>query len=658
MDGDNMAGNPLDELKRLDAEVDRVRDLADLKPIYYRLDELSKANAGDFEIQLVVADIKQHLVNHGMKLKEGAGGPTGSFAPPPPPGPPNIPSTATPPPRSGPPSLGPTSPFGAGPAESIPTSNMPALPHVPPSMTGTGSGPSGPPSMMGGPPSYPPPGPPPFQGGGDYGQPPPDQPSQQGKGGGKGPLNWKRALWMGGLAGAVLSIVAIVVLVQLARKKNGEGPPPGNEVQVEVTTNPPGASIRINNEARCTSNCKIPLAPGNYQVTALLDGFEPAASGVTVAAGSPIAVNLNLEPLSQTLRLLTDLDAGKVAIDDQPAVELQEGQFILDKVPAGAHTVKLTAKGSEATFTFESAPGKAPVLTGPVQTKNLMGVVVSSFGSKAKVTTNAGPWKLALNGQAQGEVSPNGLDLQGFTPGVQEFVVNEGKDQKTMRESFGAAPLITAFFKSDQNVGTLIVATGEDGATVYLNDRAYPRKTQRGQVRMQILGNVKVRVSKDGFQNEPVQTATVKKGEETRLEFKLRPLPQVGAIQLRGAAPGTQVYLDQRNIGAVGPDGSFSYSGVSPGEHNIELRREQFATKRISKSFKAGDTITLAGADVTLAAGVGTLRLVRNPADAAVSWRKAEETQLHEVRGNQIDLAPGAYVFTAKSAGHGDKTDV
>jgi hypothetical protein len=62
--------NPLDELKRLDQQVGLVASLEGLKPIYYRLDEIAKQYANDFEVQLVVGDIKQHLVNRGTKLKE------------------------------------------------------------------------------------------------------------------------------------------------------------------------------------------------------------------------------------------------------------------------------------------------------------------------------------------------------------------------------------------------------------------------------------------------------------------------------------------------------------------------------------------------------------------------------------------------------------
>src|SRR5258708_29630921 len=54
----------------MDQQVDLVADLANLKPIFSRLDEIAKENNDDFEVQLVVGDIKQHLVNRGAKLKE------------------------------------------------------------------------------------------------------------------------------------------------------------------------------------------------------------------------------------------------------------------------------------------------------------------------------------------------------------------------------------------------------------------------------------------------------------------------------------------------------------------------------------------------------------------------------------------------------------
>ena len=62
--------NPLDELKSLDQQVELVNDLAGLKPVFFRLEEIAKQNVNDFEVQLAVGDIKQHLVNRGTKLKQ------------------------------------------------------------------------------------------------------------------------------------------------------------------------------------------------------------------------------------------------------------------------------------------------------------------------------------------------------------------------------------------------------------------------------------------------------------------------------------------------------------------------------------------------------------------------------------------------------------
>lgn len=102
--------NPLDELKNLDQQVELVTELADLKPIFLRLDEIAKQRADDFEVQLVVGDIKQHLVNRGTRLKEQR-----------PPAPQPIPGPAAPPPVS-----------DARPL--APTVKAPRIPPVPPSI--------------------------------------------------------------------------------------------------------------------------------------------------------------------------------------------------------------------------------------------------------------------------------------------------------------------------------------------------------------------------------------------------------------------------------------------------------------------------------------------------------------------------------------------
>jgi hypothetical protein len=160
-----------------------------------------------------------------------------------------------------------------------------------------------------------------------------------------------------------------------------------------------------------------------------------------------------------------------------------------------------------------------------------------------------------------------------------------------------------------------------------------------------------VRVAKSGFLDEPPQTAEVKKGEEIRLQFALKPQPQFGSLQIRGGTPDAEVLLDQKSVGAVGADGTFSFGMVQPGDRTIELRHAQFTAKRLQRSFQAGQAVVLTGADAVLVSANGTIHLIRNPAGAAVTYRRADETEPHEVRGNQIELPAGSYVFSATAPG-------
>src|SRR5947199_10465063 len=96
--------NPLDELKNLDQQVDQIGDLSGLKPIFYRLDEIARKHTNDFEVQLVVGDIKQHLVNRGTVLQNS-----------PPSGGPMAPAAMSPPPLGPPPFGGSPPPIPGGP---------------------------------------------------------------------------------------------------------------------------------------------------------------------------------------------------------------------------------------------------------------------------------------------------------------------------------------------------------------------------------------------------------------------------------------------------------------------------------------------------------------------------------------------------------------
>ena len=125
--------NPLDELKSLDRQVEQVTDLEALKPIFFRLDEISKQHSSDFEVQLVVGDVKQHLVNRGVKLKEmaAAGVPPQTIR------------------RPQPPIMPPAPPPAPSSSDAPPTVKLPRSPVIPPAPPGPPPAPSNPPPVSG-----------------------------------------------------------------------------------------------------------------------------------------------------------------------------------------------------------------------------------------------------------------------------------------------------------------------------------------------------------------------------------------------------------------------------------------------------------------------------------------------------------------------------
>ncbi len=410
---------------------------------------------------------------------------------------------------------------------------------------------------------------------------------------------------VGAIIGVLIAVGGVVFLVKMARKRNQMQAAATAEIQVEIATTPPGASVRINGETRCTSTCKLSLAPGTYQVTAFLDGYDPAASGVVLSAGQPASVSLTLEPQARACASSPiSMRARSPLTISRRSGSAGRSIYPGPHVPAGKHTVKITGKTGEGSFSFDAAPAKPPAITGPITAKNLSAVVVASMGNQAHVVTNSGPLKLAVNGQSEADAGPAGVDLKSFQAGVDELVVGDGKDQRSVKESFGPAPMLTAFFKTDLNIGTLIVSTGEDDVRVFINNKEQPTRTKRGQLRIILsVGNFTARVMKDGFDSTPAMAnAVVKKGVETRLEFKLTALPQYSTLRVIGGTAGAEVLIDQRSIGTIGADGGFSNTQVPPGDHTIELRRDQFMPRRYPRTFKAGQMVTISGADAVLAA--------------------------------------------------------
>jgi PEGA domain len=362
-----------------------------------------------------------------------------------------------------------------------------------------------------------------------------------------------------------------------------------------------------------------------------------------------------------TLRLYTDLVPGTVSIDGNAPQDLKDGELVLDNLDPGQHSLRISGRSGEAAFSYDVAEKLTPRIVGFPSASNAMAVLVSAHDGTARLVTNAEDSDVLLDGKPVGHVGPEGLALDNLGTVDHELQVTQGKDRQRFVLTYTAAPTLTAYVKSDPNAGTVVIIAGQDGADVYINGKLYRRKTERGQIRIPNLnvGEYTIRVHKQGFMDPPPATVQIKKAEETAAEFHLQPVPEIATLEVKGALPGTMVYLDNELAAAIGADGVANVSNVKSGDHIVELRRNQALSKRFERTFHAGDVAVLSGPDVTLDKVVVENKPIPAPPPAEPVPNPALSKNSMQVDGEQIRKGggfvpyhipkmPGHYTFTAQ----------
>ncbi len=305
--------------------------------------------------------------------------------------------------------------------------------------------------------------------------------------------------------------------------------------------------------------------------------------------------------ISPTLRLYTDLTPGTAVIDDNAPRSLVDGELVLDNLPAGQHSVKVSGSSGSASFQFEVVGKNAPQVIGTPQASNALLVLVSQQDGHGQIITSAGPAQILVDGKTIGRTTATGLELVGLGTTNHDLQVIHERDSQPFYIAYTPAPVLNVYVKSDPNTGIIQLIAGEDNVEVYIDDVLFRRRTEHGQVRISIrAGRYSIRVHKDGLPDPPAQWVEVKKSDVTQASFEFPATGVVAGLQIHGAQPGTTTYIDHDFVGAVGADGNAKVSNIKPGEHTIELRHDLAVTKRLLRTFRSGETLTLSGPDVTL----------------------------------------------------------
>ncbi len=447
----------------------------------------------------------------------------------------------------------------------------------------------------------------------------------------------------------VVAAVAAIAAASLLFRKGGSTPTP-NSVAVDVQTSPPGARISIDGEYRGESNLEIPLAPGSYVLEAHADGYAPLRSTIEVGAGNNSPVALSLEPLPVSLRIFPDLgEEAKVALDGEP-VEGSGDELVVVNLAPGDHTLTAEGRFTRASIAFTIEPGAPPRLTAPIEARQTVAVAIGQFGDTANAYCSCAPVPLLIDGDFAGKLERDGLPLQRLSYGSHELTLGEEDDSRQVALDTGPVPSLNVFLQSDRNVGTLVVLAGEeDGVSVVLNGRTYGRQTQAGRLRIPGVAAREhtVSVTKEGFEPTAPQTVTVRKGRVTTVHFDLEPEPQrqqLAHVVVRDALAGATLSVDGKVDGTIPSYGGYTLD-LEPGQHTIELSKNTFRPRRISRTFGEGETVHLGLREVALEQILGTLRLDVQPPGAQLRLQRIAPIAdaARPIDAETVRLAPGTY---------------
>jgi len=471
------------------------------------------------------------------------------------------------------------------------------------------------------------------------------------------PLPWRR--WWPAAALGLMFVTATVVVSLVARSKRPRPAPAPPARVVSISAHPAGATLLVNGATCGVSQCEPRLAAGTYHIEARLTGYQPARAELAVGDAGAGPLLLRLTPLGTVLRVTSDLEGAEVRLDGQPVGKIENGELEVRDLSAGAHRLSLAAAAGRVTVEIETAEASPPWLRQPLETRGLRTIVVAGMGSSGRAWANLRNAEAAVDGQAAGQVTAEGVPLGQLGEGPHELTLKAGtSDPHTLFFQSEAGPVLTAFVGSDRSLGSLRINAGLDGVAVFLNGQRHRRTTEKGRLALALAPRrYTVRVTKEGFLTPPDQTVEVKGGVETQVDFRLGAAPKFAAFRVRNGTPGAEVAVDGAAVGSIGADGTFTLARLDPpGRHTVVVRKESHQPRQYDQEFPAGVTVELEG---SLETAVGTLRIEASPLETRVTLRRDGESAERTLSGTTVEVPEGSYRVTGSAAGHtGDSVTV
>ncbi len=505
---------------------------------------------------------------------------------------------------------------------------------------------------------------------------PPVQPHYPRDPGLLGELSIKGPVWVIAALGAVALILSAGVYQLLHKDSAAVGAIATPDARIHPNSKDAKAArrYRVNlaanvdgthfNEGNETLASIAQLAAGKHTVDASHDGFLPETRTFVIDPGASEAttVNFDLRPILPALRLNSSLaNGGRLVVDDKDSIDLQAGVAAKDDLTLGAHTVKIYDSSRLVfSFAFETEANELPVLTSPLGTQPVSGVVVSSLLGTAKVYATPG-----FRASAALPVMPvplTGLDIPGSATNPAHIFLNSGKGKEAQEQVVDSSvfPTLNIQLSGATQAPFLAITTTAANCQIFIDGRPIKSAGQSPSVALQ-TGHHSVRLSCPGYEDLE-KDALVKAGQVTppKLDFVMLPtpatVPQPAKAQfvLAGAPPDATVFQNRVPIGTVGPDGTFARD-IDPGIFTWEWRKPGFEPGKASRTVTAGEVVRLNG---TLNPSTGSLIVKVSPDNASLAvHRDSDNTPYSALNNIAVALPPGSYHVTAEAPDYRAKTE-
>ena len=406
--------------------------------------------------------------------------------------------------------------------------------------------------------------------------------------------SWIAAPWFKfGVPAVLLFLVALGAWLALRpTKKIVQTTTTPTDSNFEIRTSPPGATILMGATTLGMSNSQLHLAPGQYELTARKEGYQPVTIPVDLRAASPAPFNVTLNPLPASLHLFTPFTAGNLYLDDKPSEAMpQDGQFAITPLQPGKHSIRIESGAAKASIMFEIQPLTLPVVSRP-EASGIDAVAIATFRDQAALASSQADLQVLVDNQDSGKLAGGQANLKDLMPGSHTLAVGGW----TGSLDSGPAPSMNIFLGSLASQGRLNVEVkGAEDAHVFVNG-AERGTALKGRYRMSLdPGDYEIKVARDGFFPPKPQRTSVQKGSNSRLSFVLLPKPVAAPAALPSELP-------------------------SPPKLQ------------------------------------GSVIVEISPPNAEVRYARSGESVFQPFRGSSMELDAGAYVLMARAPGHLDQT--